>query len=706
MIPIHSLNIKLLLFAGLLAAGVFVFHSCNKDDDASSEIELLSFGPSPVLRGGDLRFIGHNLDKVTAIVLSNNVEVTSFKSKTADQIVIAVPDATVNGKVVLKTPQGDIETKTILTISEPIAITSFSPAKLRPGATLTIEGTYLNLVKAVVFSNKKAVADTAFVSQSKTKIEVPVPEDAQTGIIVVSNGEADPILVESLTALEVTLPAVSTLAPSPVKAGAALTVEGTDLDLTREVVFSGGARVSDFVSVEPAKLVVNVPANAKDGALKLVAASLVEVTSAAQVVMAVPAISSISPNPAKNGTALTVKGADLDLITKATFGGGKTGQINGGTATEITVNVPIDATEGTITFTTAADKTVTTGSSLLLVKPVISGISPLDVQFTKEITISGTDLDLVTKVKFTGGTEVPVSGAGATEIKVNVPVGTASGGITLVTTNGTEVASAQALNILPSTSATITSMPDMAKPGQLIDIVGVNLDEITEVIFPVNISATMYGQKSATLIQVVIPLNVKTGVGVITFITKNNEQIESPPINIQGVDPVTDPSLVFFNFNGSGLDSWWGDTGGPENDPALSLNGTNYFRVNKDCNGWTGFFWRNGQNNFPGAVIGTNVADYVLKFDVNVLEPITGGEFAWRLKGSAGDFWHSWKPWEATGSYQTSGWITVTIPLTSFYAGSTPLGDLSTITEDFGVAFNAGASKVNACIDNVRFALK
>lgn len=694
-------RIKLLLS---LFCVVLVFNYCKKDDGPSDEIELNSFGPSPVLRGGDLRFIGQNLDKVTAIILSNNVEVTSFKSKTASEIVLVVPDATVNGYVTLKTPQGDITTKTQLTISEPIALTSFSPAKARPGATITLEGTYLNLIEEVIFANKKTVPSSAFVSQTQTKIEVKVPDDAQTGLIVISNGLSDPILVESATALEVTLPTVSQISPTPVKAGTTLTIEGADLDLTREITFSGGSKVSSFASQATDKIELTVPADAKDGSLRLAVASLVEVTTTQTVEMKVPTISGIAPNPVKNGADITVNGTDLDLVTGASFGGGKSGSVQPGSATQITISVPDDASSGPVTLHTAAGKSVASASSLIMVKPAISGMSPLDIQFTKELTISGNDLDLVVKVKFSGGTEAAPTSAALNELKVNVPVGTSSGPITLVAKNGDEVNSAQMLNILPSTSATITSMPSQAKPGEMINIEGENLDEVTEIVFPVNVSATMYGQKTATLIQVVIPMNVKKGLGTLTLITVNNEQIVSPEINIQGVDPVADPSLVFFNFDDLGL--WWGDTGGPENDPALSLDGSNYFRANKDCNGWTGFFWRNGGNNFPGGVIGTNVANYNLKFDVNILEPITGGEFAWRLKGSSGDFWYSWKPWAATGSYKTDGWITVTIPLTGFTDGGNPIADLSTISEDFGVAFNAGASLVNVCIDNVRFELK
>lgn len=62
--------------AGLLCLMLsFVFlTACDDDDDkGSSQIELLSFGPSGVKHGEEIRFIGNNLYKVTAIVFTPGV---------------------------------------------------------------------------------------------------------------------------------------------------------------------------------------------------------------------------------------------------------------------------------------------------------------------------------------------------------------------------------------------------------------------------------------------------------------------------------------------------------------------------------------------------------------------------------------------------------------------------------------------------------
>ncbi|GJM32818.1 MAG: hypothetical protein DHS20C18_18190 [Saprospiraceae bacterium] len=683
-----------------------LFTSCNKDDDdaGSSLVILNSFGPSPALRGGQLKFIGQNLDQVTSIVLTDNVQVSNFVTKTDELIEIVVPEETVDGFVTLKTSQGDITTKTMLTISEPISIDTITPGQARPGTVIAIEGDYLNLIKEVIFSANVGVGDTAFISHSKEKIEVMVPEKAQTGFVTVSNGEADPILVTFTTELNVTLPAITEFSPNPVKAGTTLTIQGTDLDLTKEIVFGGGNRITDFASQTADKIEVTVPTDAKDGKFRLVVASLVEVEATDDLVMSVPTISGIAPNPVKNGQNITVTGGDLDLVTSISFGGDKVGEVVSQSAAEIVVKVPIDATEAVVNFATAADKSVSSSEVLSLVKPSISGIAPTEIQVTNELSITGEDLDVVASVKFTGDVQADVNSASETEALVTVPVGAATGPITVVMINGDEVTSAESLTVLASTSAVITDMPESAGPGDMISIIGENLDEVTEIIFPVDVPATMYGQKTSTLIEVFIPSNVQTGIGTLILITSDGQMVVSPEINIQGVDPVADPDLVFFNFDNLGL--WWNDAGTPENEPSLSLDGTNYFRINQACDGWTGFFWRNGQDNFPAATIGTNINGYVFKFDVNVLEPITGGEFAWRLKGSEGDFWYYWKPWESTGSYQTNGWITITIPLNQFLADGSPIMDMNSINEDFGVAFNNGAATVNACIDNVRFELQ
>ena len=54
--------------------------ACEKEENPEDQIdpdkiELLSVGPSPALLGGEITFIGRNLDMVTEVILPSNVSV-------------------------------------------------------------------------------------------------------------------------------------------------------------------------------------------------------------------------------------------------------------------------------------------------------------------------------------------------------------------------------------------------------------------------------------------------------------------------------------------------------------------------------------------------------------------------------------------------------------------------------------------------------
>jgi len=623
----NTKSFQYILLAFLIGAGIFIA-SCGKDDDTeSSDPIVLSYGPSPVLRGGELRFIGRNLDKVTMITLPSNIEIKNFASKSADLITIVVPQETVEGEVTVTTSIGTQEMKTRLTISEPIKITTISPLTARPGAKVTITGDYLNLIKSVVFPNKKA--QNVFVSQSREKLELLIPEDAQTGKIVLSNGMPDPILIESDSTLNVIAAKATKLSPIPVKAGATLTIEGTDLDLVKAVIFGGNNKVNAFISQTATKIEVLVPANAQDGNVNLEMASLVT-TSSSEV--------------------------------------------------------------------------------LEMVVPTITGINPSSIQSNKPVVISGTHLDLVVQVKLGGDKSVNVSNTNESELTITVPSGTLSGNIILVTTNGSEISSANELTILASNVPEVTGYPTKAKPGELITLTGTKMNLVTDVIFPGNVKATTFGVKMLERIDVVVPFNVQKGYGRIKFMTIDNEVSETELINFVGVDNVKDPELVFFDFNGTGVkDAWWGAVKIVNDNN--NVDGTSYGLLEGNFNGWTDLFWRNGSNNFPGATIGSNVNDYVVKFDINLVNPIDGGNLKFRLNGDEGDFWWTWGPAGPGASVATTaGWETITVPISAFkdnngWGANSPTS-MAVISKEFGMAFADGAANVKLYIDNVRFERK
>lgn len=274
-------NYRIILSLICLALSAVYLTACNEDDDnGSGLVELLSFGPSGVTHGEEIRIVGRNLDKVTSVMLPVNVEVlpSSFKTRTSQLIVFDLPLETGFGKIVLKTSQGDVESKTIYSPEAPIEITGMTE-EVKPGNSLTITGEFLNFVSEVWFADEVLV--TEFVSQSRTQLVVTVPLEAKTGRITLVRANIGPegLVVESEDELIVTLPSVTGLSPNPATRGGTLTIAGEDLDLTKEVAFKGGAVVSSFASKTATEIVLTVPEDANQGAISLITYSGVEVES-------------------------------------------------------------------------------------------------------------------------------------------------------------------------------------------------------------------------------------------------------------------------------------------------------------------------------------------------------------------------------------------------------------------------------------------
>jgi hypothetical protein len=268
----------ILLLSFVMTAGMLT--ACDKDDDDdgnSGKVELLSFGPSGVRHGDTISFIGKNLTQVTTIQLTGaTVEKTGFIQQTPELITIKVPNATVRGLVTLKTATGDITSKTPLDLEVPVKITSVT-AQARPGENITIKGEFLNWVTSVTFGLNKKVE--TFVSKTLTELVVKVPLDAQTDKLSLSTGGTEPLTIITDNVLTVTLPATTGLSPNPVKHKTNLTITGTDLDLVKQILFTGGDTVTSFVSQSATQLVVSVPSKTQKGKVTLVAASGVKTVS-------------------------------------------------------------------------------------------------------------------------------------------------------------------------------------------------------------------------------------------------------------------------------------------------------------------------------------------------------------------------------------------------------------------------------------------
>jgi len=687
-------------FMACLVMSVLLFNACKTDEVDLSTVKLAAFGPSPALRGAEVKFIGTNMDKVTAVVLPGNMEITDISKNGTTEISIIIPQNATPGIIILKTPQGNIETKTPLTFSEPILIETYSPATVKAGDKFTINGDYLNLIAQVIFADGVVVDSADFVSQSRKKIEVNVPIEAQTGKVSVSNGAEIPILVYTTGSVQVTLPILTSMAPAPVKPGSSLQITGVDFQLVKSIVFTENITVENFtVNTEKTIITVTVPAMAKEGKVKLIAFSGVKIESGANLTLVGPSITAVAPNPVKNGATLTVTGTDLDLVTGATFTG-VAGTISAQSATSLELTVPLTAKNGTVILSTNSGKTAES-ASVTYILPTITSIAPLALMAGGDITITGTDLDLVRSVKFVGGLSVTVTPVSATSFVVTVPpacVGSAT--VTLVTANGDEVVSTDVLAVEAANKPVITTITAVVKPGNKLTITGTKLNMVESIYFAGNLKAVLYGVRTETSIEVYVPQTAKSGLTTITLNAFDGAEVVSPQFTIAGTDPITENTKMVYDFNVRSTSDWhavdW-DNWGSSYDAATSKANGYITLVARP--GW----WVLGCNHPDpnGGWPSVDPSQYVLKVDIKTTTPIkiTGGyEFIFKFGGE-----DIKSQLMVDGDYiatPNNDWATITMPISGILSNPTKSSG------DFGIVLNysdAGTDFSGLCFDNIRY---
>ena len=536
------------LLSCLIAVGLT---ACSDDDLSTNQyqqgVHLNVFGPSPVMRGGSVHFYGSNLDQVKQVIIPGMDPVTNYEVVKAgipsEIVVILDKEKPQPGKITLITNTDEkIETLTDLTFIEGIEYasdTQFSPSVVQPDAVLTINGEYLNLVKEVIFADNVVVNAEDFVSQSRYKIEVTVPQEARTGKVILSDGAEIPNWIYSDEILQVTTPVVEKVTTPrgeaaqqetvACKLGETVTVSGQFFNLVAGVTI-GDAETS-YITVEEDQLTVSedgktlsftLPAEAPDGDIDLICRSGVAIPVAILETIA-PTECTATPNPAKNGQPLSISGKDLDVVASIEMPNvSEAIEFNYNDGKIVIPAVPASAEEGNLVLRMANGKGVEVAYTL--VKPTVTAYNPNPVSAGGALTIQGKDLDLVASVTFGEGSdaaEVTVADDG-NSMTLTVPMNAASGAPTLNLINGATV-EAPAITVNEATFCYVKELPGEdveVKAGSAVTLVVANGDKLTGV--EVNGSAVQYVLTEGN--KLIIGLPETCGAGTkIRLISSNGE---------------------------------------------------------------------------------------------------------------------------------------------------------------------------------------
>lgn len=301
------------------------------------------------IKAGEILSIkGSSFDQIVSVKFEGaTVDAADFKSQSAAEITVAVPDKATDGTFYVVTKSGiEVPVGNIITVVPTQLVATPNPVK--NGAELTITGKDMDLITGIAFPN---AATSELKKVETTKVTATVPEDAQettkegNGIILsLANGKTVTV------AYTLVKPTVASCTPAAITAGEKTIIKGTDLDLVKSITFPGDVEQTVEVKGTANTLGVTVPAACAGTGFKLNLknGTTIEVKDMLSIKAATdPAIASINPGEAVAGSNITITGKNFQNIQNIYIGSYKVNRYTSRTNTEIVCQVPANAEAGT-----------------------------------------------------------------------------------------------------------------------------------------------------------------------------------------------------------------------------------------------------------------------------------------------------------------------------------------------------------------------
>lgn len=413
-----------------------------------------------------------------------------------------------------------------------ISLQSFGPCPVLRGGTLYFYGTNLDQIESINLPGADPITAYEILQsgkQSKISIQVPA-EKCEPGQIVLKTKKGGEITsVSPITYredIEIKDFYVGDKESNKVgNVGDIVTIKGDYLNLMHGVVFveKDTVKEEEFIAHDRYTIKVKIPVEARTGIITLT--DMIKDGSSLEtkeeLTINTPEPTPIKDRNIKAGEILSIKGSSFDQIASVKFEGAtvNAADFKSQSTTEITVAVPVKATDGTFYVVTKSGVEVPVGN-IITVVPTQLVATPNPVKNGGELTITGKDMDLITGIAFPNAKESKLNKIETTKVTSTVPEDAQEGDITLSLDNGKTVTVAYKL-VKPTVTA---CTPAAITAGERTIIKGTDLDLVSSITFPGDVEQTVTDFKgTANNIAVTVPtacagsgfkLNLKNGITV------------------------------------------------------------------------------------------------------------------------------------------------------------------------------------------------